>query len=214
MSGVTGALQAQRTRDALRLSESTICNRGERRWINLRLGKTGELLAIPLHDDPLRVDAENPVDGHDVCPSPDGTLRADSSFANAWDRNVSRANFRIARRLLKANPLPHRRNAKARGEARLIVRKWLIVGLQRRDLRHTGTGMVELALSGVPDTQIAVPSGHSIDVTKRVLDRYIPRAGPNWPSPLSRRGRGPADASSPSIPCPSSGRRSRSPNES
>lgn len=35
--------------------------------------------------------------------------------------------------------------------------------------------MVELALSGVPDHQIASLSGHSIETTKRILDTYIPR---------------------------------------
>ena len=37
--------------------------------------------------------------------------------------------------------------------------------------------MVELALCGVPDTQIAALSGHSIETTKRILDTYIPRRG-------------------------------------
>jgi hypothetical protein len=37
--------------------------------------------------------------------------------------------------------------------------------------------MVELALCGVPDTQIAALSGRSIETTKRILDTYIPRRG-------------------------------------
>jgi hypothetical protein len=49
----------------------------------------------------------------------------------------------------------------------------MIVGLQRRDLRRSG--MVELALCGVPEAQIASLSGHQIATTTRILDTYIPR---------------------------------------
>ena len=116
---------------------------------------------------------DNPVEGDYLCPSPEGTLWTYDSFARAWDRAVGIANIRLARRLLRLNPLPPRRKAKAREEAKLEVRKRLIVDLQRRDLRRTG--MVELALCGVPDTQIAALSGHTIETTRRILDTYIPR---------------------------------------
>ncbi len=59
--------------------------------------------------------------------------------------------------------------------AKLEIRKRLIVGLQRRDLRRTG--MLELALCGVPEAQIASLSGHSIEQTRRILDTYLPRRG-------------------------------------
>jgi len=45
--------------------------------------------------------------------------------------------------------------------------------LQPRDLRRTA--MVNLALAGATDIEIAAISGHTIDKTRRILETYIPR---------------------------------------
>ena len=37
--------------------------------------------------------------------------------------------------------------------------------------------MVQMAVAGATDTQIAAVSGHTIEQTRRILDVYIPRRG-------------------------------------
>jgi hypothetical protein len=71
-------------------------------------------------------------------------------------------------------PTPMQANAMvARGYRALVVGfDW---SLLHRDLRRTG--MLELALCGVPEAQIASLSGHSIEQTRRILDTYLPRRG-------------------------------------
>lgn len=163
----------QRGQDALRLRKDQILERAGRQWINLRQCKTTAIVAIPVHGSLATVLAENPVDGAYLCSSPTGTFWAYSHFSKLWDRTVRIANFQIARQMMRESPLPPASRVKDRDIAKNEIRSRLIVGLQRRDLRRTG--MVELALCGVPDTQIASLSGHSIDTTRRILDTYIPR---------------------------------------
>lgn len=163
----------QRANDALQLHRSMVAYHEGRQWITLQQSKTGTLLALPLHAKLLQVYAENPVKGAFLCPSPRGTLWAYESMAKAWDRAVAMANWRIARGFLKANRLPPPKARRARAQAKALILQHMIVGLQRRDLRRSG--MVELALRGVPEAQIASLSGHQIATTTKILDTYIPR---------------------------------------
>jgi hypothetical protein len=163
----------QRTSDVLGLRSAQVCERGGRLWITLRQDKTGTLVALPIHARLAEALAENPLESDMLCPAPNGSQWTYDRFANAWDINVKRANWLLARRILAEQRLPPWWNPKARDAAKQKVRQLMIVGLQRRDLRRTG--MVDLALHGVTDVQIASLSGHSIDRTRRILDVYIPR---------------------------------------
>ncbi len=165
----------QRTTDMLRLRTAQVFQVRGRDWINLRQTKTDSLVAVPIHGKFAEVYERNPVPGAFLCPAPDGAQWTYDSFARAWDANVRRTNLRLARRAMRDNPLLDRSRKKDREMAKLEIRKRLIVGLQRRDLRRTG--MLELALCGVLEAQIASLSGHSIEQTRRILDTYLPRRG-------------------------------------
>jgi integrase len=166
----------QRLGDVLAMTRAQVSDRDGRLWITLRQQKTGELVTIPCH---RRLEVElRRVEGGAflLVPSPTGRPWSRRNFSRAWDRAVDRANHRIARTTLRAwGGLPPPSEPKARAAAKVALRKRLLVGLQRRDLRRTG--MVQLALAGATIPQIAALSGHSIDDTARIIETYIPRRG-------------------------------------
>jgi len=81
---------------------------------------------------------------------PKSELIAPSPTGMVWDKNNFARRFRAVR---EAAGLPE--------------------GLQFRDLRRTA--MVRFAEAGASLAQIAAVSGHSIEQTQKILERYIPR---------------------------------------
>ena len=159
---------AQRPSDVLAMEWSRIETRRDGRvWLWLTQQKTETLVDIQAHRSLERRLLEVPEDERVglVLTSPTGLPWQYRNFARAWDRARCRADYRLARELF------------GQGLTKEQVRPRLISnqGLQRRDLRRTA--MVEMARAGATDIQIAAVSGHTIEQTRRILDRYIPRRG-------------------------------------
>ncbi len=159
---------AQRPSDVLAMDWSRIETRRDGRvWLWLTQQKTGTLVDIRAHRSLERRLLEVPeIDRFGlVLASPTGRPWQYRNFARAWDRARQRADYRLARELFQ------------NGLDKEAVRQRLIghQGLQRRDLRRTA--MVAMARAGATDIQIAAVSGHTIEQTRRILDRYIPRRG-------------------------------------
>lgn len=188
----------QRPSDVLAFSRDQVTERDGRLWLVLRQQKTGEMVAVPCHRDlsemlrprlaamdegRRRAEAGELVPPHLttdlLVPNQGGGQWNYRAFATAWDRTKRRANWTIARRVLRqwgGLPVPagkKGREARIAAKAQLHVR--MLSDLQRRDLRRTG--MVMLALAGATIPQIAALSGHSVDQTAKIIETYIPRRG-------------------------------------
>jgi integrase len=155
---------AQRPADVLSMTWDQIDTALDgRTWISLRQAKVGELVRVPAHRALAALLHDAPRRAEHVVPSPRGMAWSYRNFSRAWDRTRRRADYRLARELLRL------------GTPKDEIRERMLVGLQRRDIRRTA--MVRLAEAGATTAQIAAVSGHTIDQTSRILDTYIPRRG-------------------------------------
>lgn len=152
---------AQRVSDVLALDWSHLSRRGGRVILTLTQGKTGELVAVPVHHTlaaELRASwqASGPI-----VPNARGGRWDRRAFTRAWVATVCRANRRLARQGF------------ADGLDKAQVKASLITDLQARDLRRTA--IVAMAKAGATTAQIAAVSGHRIEECQKILDVYLPR---------------------------------------
>jgi len=161
---------AQRPGDVLAMTTGHVHDRWDERAgrkrlaLQLRQEKTGELVEVPCHqalEALLRERLAERIDSLLLVPSPTGLPWLYRNFSRAWDRTRGRADYRLARQMLR------------QGASHDQVRAEMLKGLQRRDMRRTA--MVRMAEAGATTVQIAAVSGHTIDQTSRILDTYIPR---------------------------------------
>lgn len=169
----------QRPGDVLQMTTGRVRDQDGRLFITLRQQKTDELVSVPVHARLAPLLRDRLATRHVVTERlPDGTRRERESlllvaspsgktwryrnFARAWDHDMRRADYRLARELF------------GRGWKKDQVRAELAARhRQRRDLRRTG--IVRLAEAGATTPQIAALSGHSIDYCQRIIDTYLPR---------------------------------------
>lgn len=155
----------QRPSDVLAMHRDRVTERDGRMFIAVRQAKTNTLVDVPVHANlrPLLDDRlAEPTGGPLLVHSPKGLPWARRNFSRAWDRDLRRANLRLARQLF------------GQGWSKDQVRQELAERhRQRRDLRRTG--IVRLAEAGATTPQIAAISGHAIDYCQRIIDTYLPR---------------------------------------
>src|SRR6185437_8538815 len=147
------AYTVQRPSDVLAMTKGMVYERDGRLWIELRQQKTGELVAVPVHEDlaPLiRARLSDMAGGLLLVPSPTGKPWSRRNFSRAWDHDLARANSLEVVRLRELGWAAEAISKEMAGRHR-----------QRRDLRRTG--IVRLAQAGATTPQIAAVSGHRID---------------------------------------------------